>query len=424
MRSKNAFAILAGALLVAAMLIMSATVSPSAYADTDDDNGKNKSKDKDDKKEKRNEKLERVASILKKLNNDAKTILPSSGTLTVNASGLAVERSNNGRTGVADAKLDMSGSILKVEGSHVRVMFNGTLDIDGQEYEIDAEGKVKLSRSGHGTGLLEIKGRTDDDDDRDKFTLKATILPSSQSREWKIVTTMPTAKLGSHIKIYLIGEMHLSGNTGGGSGGNTQLSHFEISHIANQTAGNQFTFTVKAIDTNGHVKKDYNGTVTIKTNDGSSPMGNASSFAPNPYTFNATADNGQHTFTAKLYNAKSNVTIITVSDSGGKTGTSNKFNVVPAAAASVKVMPVNVTVPSNVTQNFNATAYDAYGNWVDADFTWSLNSTAVGTLTPSATDSSKATFKAAVVSSNISGTITATVAGTMVQSTAKVTVTP
>ncbi len=417
---RNALAILAGVL--AAVLVMSVIVFPSAYADKDDNNNKNKGKD-DDKKEKHNEKLEQViVSILKEVNDDKTAALPSSGTLTMTANGLVVERSRGGIE-VADAKLDMSGSVHKVEGSHLRILLNGTLNIDNEKYKIDAEGRVKLSKSDHGTGSLDIRGKTDDGD---KFTLKAMILPSSlQSGEWKLVT-MPAAKLGSHIKIYLIGEMHLNGSAGGGSdddNNNTELSHFEISHIANQTAGNQFAFTVKAIDEDGHIKTDYNGTVTITTNGGSSPMGNTSSFVPNPYTFNATADKGQHMFTAKMYNAKSNVTI-TVSGSG-KTGTSNKFNVVPAAAASVKVLPATATVPSNGTQNFNATAYDAYGNQViNASFTWSQSPTTLGTLTVSATDSSKAMLKAAVVSSSTGGTITATVTGTTVHSTAAVTITP
>jgi hypothetical protein len=162
----------------------------------------------------------------------------------------------------------------------------------------------------------------------------------------------------------------------------SNLDHFVISGIqATETAGSEFEFDVTAMDSFANVVTNYNGTVSLSTNVGPSPAGNTSSITPNPYTFNSTAgDKGEHEFKAKLYNAKTNA-IITV-QSGAKTGTSNTFNVVASpTVAGVKVSPHGVTLSPGQKATFSAEAKDAYGNAITgATFSWSLNSTSLGSL--------------------------------------------
>jgi len=185
------------------------------------------------------------------------------------------------------------------------------------------------------------------------------------------------------------------------------LHHFEIGSIANQTAGTQFNIVVKAKDAFGNVKKDHQGNVTLSTNDGASPMGNLTSFVPNPYNFTA-ADAGEHTFAVTMYNAKENVTI-TVTGSG-KSGTSNEFDVNPAAVSTVTVSPTSVTVSPGASAVFNAQAHDVYGNEVEgAEFNWTLNLASLGTLDVDSDTDSAEFVAAADIAVLTTGNVTAQV---------------
>lgn len=159
------------------------------------------------------------------------------------------------------------------------------------------------------------------------------------------------------------------------------LNDFVISGIGNnQVAGDEFEFNVTAIDAFGNVVKGYNGTVTLSTNDGQSPAGNGTVISPSPYLF-IVGDSGIHEFSAKLYNAKSNVTI-TVTGSG-KDETSNKFTVHPADIDNIIVTPDSVSVVPATNVTFSAYAQDQFGNNVTASadtFTWSLSSSSLGSL--------------------------------------------
>ena len=396
--------ILAG--MMAAILLTSAIAPYSAFAEKNDD-----------KKNKHEEIKKRIEEIKQRIIAKHEN---SNGTFTatqfaIDAEGLAVTRSNSGLQ-ADEATLDLTGKTYKQEGSHTLATFNGTLDIDDEQYKINAEGKIKLES---GIGVLQIKGKATKGNDEQKFQLRAMLVKAGDGK-WKMVVH-PAAQLGSHVRIYtLMGEL----KTTGGSLSpppiiSPALDHFKISTIGNQTAGAQFTFTVRAIDTNGDIKEDYNGTITITTNAGSSPAGNASVIVPNPYTFTA-ADDGKHTFTAKIYNAKSNVTI-TVSGSG-KTATSNKFNVVPAAIANVTITPASATIASNGTATFSSEAFDAYGNKVSTSFIWAA-SPSIGALTISA-NTVTATLKAPIVNATSTGILSSTASGTSVTDTTQVTVNP
>jgi hypothetical protein len=162
------------------------------------------------------------------------------------------------------------------------------------------------------------------------------------------------------------------------------IDRFKLTGIAgNQTAGKEFSFDVTALDEFGNTVKDYNGTVTLSTNDGSSPAGNGTELSPSPYTFIPSTDKGKHAFNATLYNAKANVTI-SVTESG-KEGTSNKFTVQPSDVAKIIISPVSVSLAPGENANFTANAKDSFGNEVEpseAVFTWSLSSLSLGLLDP------------------------------------------
>ncbi|MGI0034780.1 MAG: hypothetical protein ACRD98_02785 [Nitrososphaera sp.] len=156
------------------------------------------------------------------------------------------------------------------------------------------------------------------------------------------------------------------------------LNYFEIGSIGNQTAGSEFNVLVTAKDAFGNTKKDYQGNVTLSTNNGASPAGNVTLFVPSTYNFTAT-DEGQHTFKATMYNAKEDVTI--TASGSGKSGTSNEFDVLPAAVADVTVSPTSATVSPGGAAVFSAEAQDSYGNEVEgAEFEWTLDTASLGTL--------------------------------------------
>lgn len=396
--------ILAG--IMTAILLTSAIAPYSAYAEKNDDK---KSKHEDIR-----EKIQEIRQkIISATQEDDDEFTPTK--LTVKAEGLAVTRSSSGLE-ADNATLDLSGKTYRQEGSHTLATLNGTLDFDGKQYKINAEGKAKLE---NGIWMLQLNGKATKGSDELKFQLKAVLVKADDGK-WKMVVH-PAARLGSHVRIYaLMGEL---ATTGGSLPPppviSPALDHFKISTIGNQTAGGQFTFTVKAIDTHGDVKEDYNGTITITTNSGSSPAGNASAIAPNPYTFTAT-DDGKHTFSARIYNAKSNVTI-TVTGSG-KTATGNKFNVVPAAIANVTITPASATIASNGTATFSSEAFDAYGNKVSTSFIWAA-SPSIGTLTISP-NTVTATLKAPIVNATSIGILSAIASSASAIDTVEVRVNP
>jgi hypothetical protein len=174
--------------------------------------------------------------------------------------------------------------------------------------------------------------------------------------------------------------------------------------------GNEFSFTVTAINGFGNTKTDYAGTVVVSTNDGSSPApsNKAPEFTPTTHAF-VSADNGQFTFKVKLYNAKSGVTI--TASGSGKSGTSNSFSVSPAAIDSIKVSPSSATVAPSGTQTFEAKAYDQFSNQVPTTFAWEASpATGFGSVSPT-TSTGTTTFTAAAVTSAVTGMVNATAGG-------------
>jgi hypothetical protein len=196
-----------------------------------------------------------------------------------------------------------------------------------------------------------------------------------------------------------------------------QLHHFEFNEIGNQTAGTQFNLTVKARDAYGNLVTNFQGNVTLATNDGASPAGNATVFAPETYNFTA-SDGGQHVFSTTMYNAKQDVTV--TANGSGKSGVSNEFDVRSADVAKITVSPNSATVSPAGKATFGALAFDAYGNAIaSADFQWSLDSDVLGDIDELTASTAEFTASSGILST-ASGTVSAQVGS--VTGTASVTV--
>jgi hypothetical protein len=118
------------------------------------------------------------------------------------------------------------------------------------------------------------------------------------------------------------------------------------------TAGVAGTFTVTALDTNGHVVTSYTGTVHFASSD-------APAVLPADYTFTA-ADAGVHTFTATLKTAGSQSLVATDTVTASITGTQTT-SVNPASAANLAVSAPTTATPG-VGFSVTVTLTDAYGN--------------------------------------------------------------
>jgi len=164
------------------------------------------------------------------------------------------------------------------------------------------------------------------------------------------------------------------------------LDHFAVTDIGNtQVAGEQFEFNVTALDEFENIITDYDGTIALDTNDGSSPAGNDNDISPSSYTF-ASADKGRHEFDATLYNAKTDVTISVSSADPQMEDTSSEFVVKPAALAEIIVTPDEISTAPESVVSLTAEAKDEFGNEITADedtFSWSLSSSSLGDLDPS-----------------------------------------
>lgn len=199
------------------------------------------------------------------------------------------------------------------------------------------------------------------------------------------------------------------------------LDRFAINTIGDQTAGSGFTFQVTAVDGLGRTKTGFAGTVTLATNDGTSPSGHAP-VLPATYTFTP-ADAGQHVFSAKMYNAKSGITITVSSE--GRTSTSNAFSVLPAAVSSVTLSPSSSTVSSGGTASFAAQAKDAYGNRITGTtYFWEIDRPSLGSFSLSASTAEATLEVASVTETPITVTALTVHGGSVAVGSANVTIKP
>ena len=148
------------------------------------------------------------------------------------------------------------------------------------------------------------------------------------------------------------------------------VDHFSFSQIADdQTAGQNFTTTISALDSDGDTVTDYSGTVNLTVNNGS--ISNTS----------ITFTNGTADLTAYVTAAGSDIITATDQNDSSITGVSNSFTVNPGDVDSVTLTASTPSIQAGNTETLAAEAYDAYGNFITnagAAFTWT---TTGGTVT-------------------------------------------
>ena len=295
--------------------------------------------------------------------------------------------------------------LIRIEGNHIRADLGGELDIGDNSYAIDAQTKVKSGK----ITTTDIHGKSGNE----RLILRGYLIPSeTHSALWTFVAHQ-AGKFGGKTRLHaMIGDVELTATLPPSGGDKNELHHSAISTIGNQVAGNEFSFTVTAVNGFGNIKTDYTGTVTVSTNDGNSPApsNKAPEFKPVTHSF-VSSDNGQFTLVATLFNAKNDVTM-TAADSvdTAKKGTSSSFIVSPAAIHSVDVTASAASVTVGGTVDLEANAYDVYSNEVSTTFAWTVDPTAGGSVSPTSS-AEDTTFTAAAVSEQTIVTVKATASG-------------
>jgi hypothetical protein len=213
-------------------------------------------------------------------------------------------------------------------------------------------------------------------------------------------------------------DTSISGTSASITVGTGPLASFTIPTPGPQIAGTPFSISITAVDAVGNTVTAYAGTQCLTfSGPANSPGGNAPSY---PVQGTCAAGQSSVTFTngaasanVTLYNAAS--TTITVTGSG-KVGSTGAFTVNPLGASSLRLAAATTNPSAGVADNLTITALDQYGNTATS-YTSSINltfsgATAIGTFTPTVTNSSGAAivFGTATAISFTSGV--ATVSGT------------
>jgi hypothetical protein len=147
------------------------------------------------------------------------------------------------------------------------------------------------------------------------------------------------------------------------------LNYWDISCIASQTAGNEFTFIVTPFDQYDNVLTDYDWATLANrpTFAGLTDMPGHSV----AYTF-VSATDGVATYRVTPYADQDDASI--TATFGSITGTSNYFDVEHNIATSIAVTPDSSTITAGGDETYVVTAADTYGNtWnVTADSTFQI----------------------------------------------------
>jgi hypothetical protein len=189
------------------------------------------------------------------------------------------------------------------------------------------------------------------------------------------------------------------------------------------TAGTVQNFTVTADDAFGNVATGYTGTVHFTSSDAKGGL-------PGNYTFTAT-DAGQHTFSATLETAGTQLLTATDTVTGSINGSQTGITVNPAGASTLVVAGFPSPTTAGTAQNFTVTADDAFGN-VATGYTGTVHFTSSdakavlpGNYTFTAADAGQHTFSATLkTAGSQSLTATDTVTGSITGSQTGITINP
>lgn len=317
----------------------------------------------------------------------------------LSADGMAISE-RDGRDGpLVDAEVDLRASVLRNEGNHFRFLASGTVDIDGDEYDIvDAQGIIIFFKNlrGHSvSGLLHIVGKhafDEDGSDLGKFRLRALVLGTTEENTWKLVV-FPAGRLGQNIML-----VNMDGTITGLSGnvpqppspGSGALHHFDVSTIPSSVAaGSGISVTVTARMSNGTLLKSYEEKAKISDSTGSVTPVITPRFVDGVFT-------GILNITKAATADKVKFTDI----DSGKSGESNSFAVTAGSLLKVDLSPNSASLGPNGKAEFTAKGLDKFGNELTGlTFSWALSSSSYGAIS---TAGNKAEFTAA---SSISGSV-------------------
>jgi hypothetical protein len=241
------------------------------------------------------------------------------------------------------------------------------------------------------------------------------------------------AALNNGATLVTAGSQTVTASNGSANGSATEavtaaaLDHLAVGAPAGVTAGTAFTVTVTAQDRFNNTVKDYAGTVSFTSSDGTATL-------PPAYPFTA-SDNGTHAFTnGAVLNATGPQTI-TATDGGGTTGsaTVNVSQLIQASQLAVTTS-VNATT-AGTAFSVTVTAQDANGvtaNGYRGTVHFTSTDTRSGVVLPAdytftAADNGKHVFTSGVKLVTAGGqavTATDTVTGTITGTSATVTVNP
>lgn len=181
------------AIALAAVLAMAAVPFSSIAVWADDES--------EDRKKGKNTSEERRSSLL--AGSGGSTTLKG---IVLTGKGLGVEKTENSLT-ASDAILELAGVVKKGSVNQARMTVEGTVDIDSVKFNVLAQGKIDLKKSGF--GKLNIEGKIRKGDSDQKFQLKALLLPTEDDTKWKVVTEKAVAA-GRQYRIYaFLGDMVL-----------------------------------------------------------------------------------------------------------------------------------------------------------------------------------------------------------------------
>ncbi len=152
----------------------------------------------------------------------------------------------------------------------------------------------------------------------------------------------------------------------------SNVDHFVISTILNQVAGTAFNLSIRAEDSNNNLVTNFTGNASFSDLTGTISPKTTGNFSGGIWSGLVTITNSRASDT------------ITVTSSG-KAGTSNSFNVSPAALDHFQISSIGSPQVAGLSFNIIVTAEDVYGNKVTS-FTSTVNlNENTGTISPTVT---------------------------------------
>ncbi len=179
-------------------------------------------------------------------------------------------------------------------------------------------------------------------------TLTPTISDNFSSGIWSGNVTISQSYASNSITVTRQGGTE-TGTSNNFDVTSSAVDHFVISTIANQVAGQSFSVTIRAEDAANNIVSSFTGTASISDLTSSITPKTTGSFTSGQWT-------GSFTIT------KSRTSDTITASSGGKTGTSNAFNLDPASLDHFRLSSISSPQTAGTAFTLTITAEDAFNN--------------------------------------------------------------